>query len=87
MNVIYIGKKRGVDTVIFSVTTDDATLAPSLVNMPGVGKGFLVFATFPDGKPASVSFDNAPLVSSDPAVNQTAIDAMLAAPPWDALIY
>lgn len=87
MNVIYIGKKRGVDTLMFAVTADDAALATSLINMPGVGKRFLVFSTLPDGRPASVNFDDAPAVSSVPADNQTAIDAQLSAPLWDALNY
>ncbi len=87
MNVIFVGKKRGVDTLLFGVTADDAALATSLINAPGVGKQFLVFATFPDGKPANVVFGDAPVVSSAPAVNQASINALLDNPPWEALIY
>lgn len=87
MNIIFVGKKRGVDTLLFGVTGDDTAVAASLINMPGVGKQFLVFASYPDGKPVSVVFGDAPVVSNDPAVNQASIDALLANPPWDALVY
>lgn len=87
MNIVFIGKKRGVDTLMFGVSAVDSLVAETLRSAPGIGKPFLVFGSFPDGRPASVNFDDAPVVSSDIAANQAAIDDMLANPRWDALIY
>ena len=87
MKLLCIVKKRGVDTFATFVTAENTDHATHVKAIPGVGKPFLLFATLPDGNPASADFSNAPVVSSDVSVNQTAIDAMLADPPWDALNY
>lgn len=87
MNLLCIVKKRGVDTFAVNMTAANTDHAAFVRNIPGVGKPFLLFATLPDGNPGSADFTNAPIVNADPAVNQAAIDDMLANPPWDALNY
>lgn len=87
MKLICTVKKRGVDTFGVMVTADNTDHATFIKNIPGVGKPFWLFATLPDGNPSAADFTDAPLVDIDPAVNQATIDAMLANPPWDALVY
>lgn len=87
MNLLCIVKKRGVDSFQVFVTAANTDHATHVKSIPGVGKPFLLFATLPDGNPASANFTGAPIVSSDASVNQAAIDAMLNDPPWDALVY
>lgn len=87
MNLICTIKKRGVDTVAFLLTAPNTDHASHVKNVPGVGKPYFVFASLPNGNPTSVDFADAPIVNIDESVNQANIDAMLANPPWDALVY
>lgn len=87
MKLICTVKKRGVDTFGVITTADNTDHATFVKNAVGVGKPYLLFATLPDGNPSGADFSDAPICNNDPAVNQAAIDAMLADPPWDALIY
>ena len=87
MRLLCMAKKRGVEIFTAQVTADNTDHATFVKNMPGVGKPFFLFATLPDGNPASANFADAPIVSNDTAVNQAAIDEMLNNPPWDALVY
>lgn len=88
MKLLFMGKRRGVDMFIPMLTADNTDHASFVRNMPGVGKPFYLFATLPDGDPSGViGWADAPVVSSDPAVNQANIDAMLADPPWHVLVY
>lgn len=88
MRMICTVKKRGVDTFGVVLTADNTDHATFVKNVPGVGKPFFLFATLPDGNPSAVtSWDEAIIVNIDPAVNQQAIDAMLADPPWHVLAY
>lgn len=80
-------KKRGVDTLAFPLLAEGLNVAAHVKNQPGVGKPFFVVAGFPDGQPSGVDFASAPIVNIDESVNQAAIDALLAAPPWDAFSY
>lgn len=87
MKLICMVKKRGVDTFATVVTAENTNHALFVKNAVGVGKPYFLFATLPDGNPDSANFADAPIVDIDTAVNQANIDAMLANPPWDALIY
>lgn len=89
MYLIFVTKKRGVDTVATVLLTEQgaANVATAVKTNPGVGKPYLVFDNLPDGNPTGVDFTGAPIANVDVAVNQTAIDDMLANPPWDALTY
>lgn len=73
-------------TKVFPLS-DPESHAMHVKAIPGVGKPFLLFATLPDGNPSGADFSDAPICNNDPAVNQADIDAMLAAPPWDDLVY
>lgn len=77
-------KKRGVDTLAFPLVAEGVNIAEHVKNVPGVGKPFFVVTGFPDGQPSAVDFSEAPIVNIDASVNQSAIDGMLASPPWDA---
>jgi len=88
MKMICTVKRRGVDTFGVVTTADNTDHATFVKNVPGVGKPFYIFATLPDGNPSAVTtWADAIVVNSDASVNQQAIDAMLANPPWDVLIY
>lgn len=87
MYLICIGKKRGVDTLTFPLLAEGLNVAAHVKIQPGVGKPFFVVTSFPDGQPSGVDFASAPIVSIDETANQAAIDALLAAPPWDAFSY
>lgn len=89
MYLIYMGKKLGQDKLLTFLLTDQgaANLATGVKLNPGVGKKYFVFDALPDGNPTGVDFTDAPVVSTDVSINQAAIDAMLATPPWDALSY
>ena len=71
------------DLILVQVYPPNATLAnvaSGLRTYPGVGQPFLAFATIPPDIQAnpSADFTNAPLVSDSVAVNESAINAMLA---------
>lgn len=87
MYLIFITKKRGVDTIATVLLAEGVNVALAVKTNPGVGKGYLVFDNLPNGNPIGVDFTDAPIANIDVAVNQTAIDDMLANPPWDALTY
>lgn len=87
MYAIYIGKKLGKDKLLTVLLADGINHAESVKTNPGVGKPFLIFDSLPDGMPSGVDFSDAPIVNIDASVNQAAITAMLANPPWNALTY
>lgn len=87
MKLLCMVKKRGVETFGVILTASNTDHATFVKNAVGVGKPYLLFESLPDGNPTGAVFDGAPIVNNDPAVNQTDIDAMLANPPWDNLIY
>ena len=73
-------------------TNNIALAAQGLMNVPGVGQPFLMFNTLP-GKVASVDFDlhtdwawHGNVVTNDISKNMAMIQAMLDAPPLDALV-
>lgn len=87
MYLIFVTKKRGVDTIATVLLATGVNVALAVKTNPGVGKPFLIFDSLPDGQPTGVDFTDAPIANVDVTINQTAIDNMLANPPWDALTY
>lgn len=76
----------GGEDVLRSITTA-AGVAPTLVKtVPGVGKPFWYWPTIPAGTVIGADFTNAPIVSSDTAVNAASIAAITAL-PGDVLVY
>lgn len=77
------------DTLRNATTSSDMNAVSMAVRvMPGVGKPFLVFATLP-GQVVIADFGMYPqyVVSATAADNLDLINAMLAAPPTDALTF
>lgn len=76
-------------------TANNVTTVANFIknNVPGVGQAFLAFTNLPSA-PVAADFDLHPdwagygnLVTSDTSQNVAMINAMLAAPPTDALTF
>lgn len=72
---------RGQDVPSVITTAATADQGAFVKVRPGVGKPFWMWQTLRAGTLTSAVFDGAPLVSSDTAVNNAAIQAMLSNPP------
>ena len=78
-----------------ATSTNNVTLAAqALMNFPGVGKPFLMFASLSNDPPSTVLYDlhedwasKGNKVTNNLADNVAIINAMLAEPPTDALVY
>lgn len=75
---------NGVATAKVLTTANNMNQGQLVKTLPGVGKPFYMFATL-TGTLLAADFDGAPIVSSDIAENNAAIEAMLADPPLDKL--
>lgn len=73
-------KISGVDTLVALTTAPNIDLGAFVKVKPGVGKPFYVWNSIPQPNPTSCDFSNAPIVSSDTAVNNAAIGAITVAP-------
>lgn len=67
-------------------TASTADIASFVKMRPGVGRPFYYFASLPS-TPLAADYEGAPIVSENVAENKAAIDAMLADPPTDKLVF
>ena len=74
-------------TRLMNITTADGIDVGSFLRVtPGVGKPFWCWPTIPGGKVVACDFTNAPVVTSDSAVNNSLI-AGITVEPLDVLTY
>jgi hypothetical protein len=74
------------ETMLLNATTAAGVVPTLLKTTPGVGKPFWYWPSIPAGTIAAVDFTNAPIVSSDKAANQAAMDS-ITVEPTDVLTY
>lgn len=75
---------NGVATAKIVTTANNMNQGQLVKTLPGVGKPFYMFANL-TGTLLAVDFTDAPIVSTDVAANNAAIDEMIANPPLDKL--
>ena len=73
-------KIGGVDTLAALTTAPNLDIPAFLKVKPGVGKPYFVWNSIPYPNPSTCDFTNAPIVSSDVAVNAANIAAITIEP-------
>lgn len=67
-------------TFLAVVTTANGNQGLFVKAIAGVGNPFWIWPSVPAGKVIAADFTNAPIVNTDPAINNTAIAAITATP-------